>query len=192
MAADEYKRNRIYAAATSSQAARQINIIPEYKPDDSRKIGVYEKPLTVEETFTAKEVREMRMAKRANAVCIAATFAVVLLGITAIIRFSSIFEISKQTRLLNKETAAVSETIIDDKTKLESSLNEIDADAVALDLGLQKPQKYQTVNVTITPSDMTVIHKTNESVAAGEGVWYNNLSESVSRFFGKIDFAAQK
>ena len=57
MAADEYKRNQIYAAATSSQAARQINIIPEYKPDDSRKIGVYEKPLTVEETFTAKEVK---------------------------------------------------------------------------------------------------------------------------------------
>jgi hypothetical protein len=192
MAADDYKRNRLYAAATETQTARQLNTIPELLPDGAGQIGVYTKPLRVQDTFTAKEVREMRMAKRVNVVCIALTAVVVVLGIFAIVRFSSIFEISKQTRLLNKESAAVTETIIQDRTLLAAEKNSIDTEMAATELGLQKPQKYQIVKVHVEPYDMTVVHSSGEASQESEGLWYDNLFESVSRFFGKIDFAAQK
>ncbi len=164
MADERYERKMLFSQG-GAQAAVDFNSAPEFAPESERKLEIYTKPISVNDTFTAKEFREIRAAKRANCVCIALTAAVVLLGITAILRFSSVFEISKQTRLLNNATAGITESIVLDETKLNDLRNSVDTDAVAAQLGLQKPQRYQIEKIKLDPSDMTVIHEAGADAA---------------------------
>jgi len=191
MADERYRRNSIYGYATRSQAALKINDLPEQAVDTSKKLEIYTKPYSIYESFTAKEVKEMCAARKAHCLSIALTVVVVLLGIVAVLRFSSIFEISKQTRLLNNSAAEISETITLEKTKLDDMYGSVNVKDAALSSGLQKPQRYQIEKVSITASDMTVVHNAGAESVESSDVWYIRLINGVNRFFGKIEYTVK-
>lgn len=191
MADERYNKNSIYGFATRSQAALKINDLPEQAADTSKKLEIYTKPYSIYDSFTAKEVREMNAAKKAHCISIALTAVVVLLGIVAILRFSSIFEISKQTRLLNNLTLEITETITLDRTKLDDMYNSVNAEEAAASAGLQTPQRYQIEKVSITASDMTIIHSAGEASSVNSAPWYSRLISSFDRFFGNIDYVVK-
>lgn len=159
------------------------------KKDDKPSVQIYTAPQRVEDTFTARELREVRNARRMQAVSIAAAFVIVLFGIIAIARFSAAFEISKQTRSLEKSTAQLTKTLATERAYYNSELQAADAGKIAAKLGMQKPQRYQIVNITIPEADTTEIHSLLYETEPPEMSWYEKLVLGIKAFFGITDGA---
>lgn len=190
MAERKYRNRSFYDnEPVYGQLAVKSNPKREPRRQEKPSVEIYTAPLRIDETFTARELRETRAAKRANAFSIAAAFVVVLFGIIAIVRFSSIFELRKQTQLLEKDTAAMTKTLATEQAYYDAELRAADADKIAEKLGMQKPQRYQIVNVSIPAADTTEMHSLLYETAQPETAWYEKLMESIKTFFGKIDLA---
>ena len=190
MAERKYRNRSFYNnEPVYGQLAVRITPEREIKKQPKPSVEIYTAPQRIEDTFTAREIKEVRTAKRAQMVSIAVAVVVVLFGIIAISRFSAIFEISKQTQSLEKITAALTKTLATEQAYYDGELRAADADKIASALGMQKPQRYQIVNVTIPPADTTEIHSLLYEAEQPEPAWYEKLVEDVKAFFGKIDLA---
>lgn len=125
----KYRYANNYGAPVYGQLALKNVPRRDTKPDAKPSIGIYTAPLRIEDTFTGREIRAVRAGRASQAVSIVMAFVIVLLGITAVIRFSSIFEISKQTGLLEKNTAKAAETLSTQQALFNGEL--LSADAVS-------------------------------------------------------------
>ncbi|MBQ8165163.1 MAG: hypothetical protein IJZ94_05045 [Clostridia bacterium] len=177
---------------SKDSTAEVIRDYPYAEPGDAvvrrntkEKVERVEQKTTALYEITVK--RQNKKVKQSLICCIALVF---VLASILLCRYASIYEMNYRTAQLNSEIEAVNIENNRLEAVISSESNVIDIDSVAQnELGLQKPQPYQTVEINVEPVDE---YKLNSSVQSGSSTedltWYEDVVQKVKDFFGFVDY----
>ncbi|MBQ8828202.1 MAG: hypothetical protein IJZ90_03585 [Clostridia bacterium] len=176
---------------TRGSLAEEIRDLPYSEPGDARykRQKVEKKEEKQERVSALYEIeikRKNKKIKQSLVGCIALVF---ILATVLMCRYASIYEMNYSTKQINTQLEAVNAENRRLEAIIQSESNIVDIDSVAQnELGLQKPQAYQTVNLSIAPVDQTqMINSIEETDVEEDLVWYKDIFKSVKEFLGFID-----
>ena len=166
-----------YAYAEPGDAVVRRNTKEKVEREERKTTALYE--------ITVK--RQNKKLKQSMICCIALVF---VLASVLLCRYASIYEMNYRTAQINSAVDALNIENNRLEAVISSESNVIDIDSVAQnELGLQKPQPYQTVEIKVAPVDE---YKLNSSVHSNinteDTVWYKAVLQNVKDFFGFVDY----
>lgn len=177
---------------SKDSTAEVIRDYPYAEPGDAVvRRNTKEKEHREEQKTTALyEITVKRQNKKVKRSLFGAIAVVFVLATVLLCRYASIYEMNYRTAQINAEVEALNIENNRLEALISSESNVIDIDSVAQnELGLQKPQPYQIVEIDVEPVDEL---KLNSSVQIGNSAddltWYEELISGFKKFFGFIDY----
>lgn len=177
---------------SKDSTAEVIRDYPYAEPGDAVvRRNTKEKEHREEQKTTALyEITVKRQNKKVKRSLFGAIAVVFVLATVLLCRYASIYEMNYRTAQINAEVEALNIENNRLEALISSESNVIDIDSVAQnELGLQKPQPYQIVEIDVEPVDEL---KLNSSVQIGNSAddltWYEELISGFKNFFGFIDY----
>ncbi len=131
--------------------------------------------------------RANKKVKQSLLGCIALVF---ILASILMCRYASIYEMNYRTDRIVSETELLKAENRRLEAVIQSESNLVNIDSIAQnELGLQKPQPYQTIELTVTPVDQTHLVSSVETESKEKDVvWYEDIFNNIKDFFGFIDY----
>jgi len=166
-------------AAPDSMPAREPREIPNVvKPEPQRTVRL------ISDTETYRMIRESRRQKLSAAVSGALLLAFIVLGVACIMRYASIFDMTRNTRLLvSANTKAENQLILDEHDREETEA--ADVDGIAARLGMVRASGRNAVEIDLSGGDFTSVYSGAEEEAAGSDAGF---LEGLRDFLGRIDY----
>lgn len=166
-----------YAYAEPGDAVVRRNTKEKEHREEQKTTALYE--------ITVK--RQNKKVKRSLFFAIAVVF---VLASVLLCRYASIYEMNYRTAQINAEIEALNIENNRLEALISSESSVIDIDSVAQnELGLQKPQPYQIVEIDVEPVDELKLNSNVQNVDSADDLnWYESLIRGVKNFFGFIDY----
>ncbi len=141
------------------------NPAPEIRPDISGiktpQFEVRKNFTVIEDTVTYKNLQEIVKSRRRSIFLLIVLSVCLVLGGISVVRYASIFQMTKDVRTINRENNKFSERLDYDEVTLATSNNRINLDEEAAIRGLVKSSLAQHVIIN-RESDVTLIRYLDE------------------------------
>ena len=148
------------------------------KPEPQRTVRL------ISDTETYRMIRESRAQKLSAAVSGALLFAFIVLGVLCVMRYASIFDLTRNTRLLvSANTKAENQLILDEHEREENET--ADVESIAARLGMVRATERNTVEIDLGSGAFTSVYSEAEDEATESGSGFLN---GLKTFLGRIDY----
>ena len=166
-------------AAPDSRPVKAPREIPNVvKPEPERTVRL------ISDTETYRMIQESKKQKLSAAVSGALLLAFIVLGVACIMRYASIFDLTRNTRLLEKaNTKAGNQLILDEHNREENE--SADVESVAARLGMVRATQKNAVEIDLSSSDFTSVYSGAEDEAAGSD---SGFLEGLREFLGRFSY----
>lgn len=166
-----------YAYAEPGDAVVRRNTKEKEKREEQKTTALYE--------ITVK--RQNKKVKRSLVATIVVVF---MLACMLLCRYASIYEMNYRTSQINSEIEALNIENSRLEAVISSNSSVVDIDSVAQnELGLQKPQPYQVVEIDVEPVDeIKVSNNVQLDNSSDDLTWYEEIIKGVKDFFGIVDY----
>ena len=166
-------------AAPDGRPSREQREIPVVvKPEPQRTVRL------ISDTETYRMIRESRAQKLSAAVSGALLFAFIILGVLCVMRYASIFDLTRNTRLLvSANTKAENQLILDEHEREENET--ADVESIAARLGMVRATERNTVEIDLGSGAFTSVYSEAEDEATESGSGFLN---GLKTFLGRIDY----
>lgn len=166
-------------AAPDGRPLREQREIPVVvKPEPQRTVRL------ISDTETYRMIRESRAQKLSAAVSGALLFAFIVLGVLCVMRYASIFDLTRNTRLLvSANTKAENQLILDEHEREENET--ADVESIAARLGMVRATERNTVEIDLGSGAFTSVYSEAEDEATESGSGFLN---GLKTFLGRIDY----
>lgn len=166
-------------AAPDGRPSREQREIPVVvKPEPLRTVRL------ISDTETYRMIRESRAQKLSAAVSGALLFVFIILGVLCVMRYASIFDLTRNTRLLvSANTKAENQLILDEHEREENET--ADVESIAARLGMVRATERNTVEIDLGSGAFTSVYSEAEDEATESGSGFLN---GLKTFLGRIDY----
>jgi len=143
-----------------------------------------------QKTTALYEITVKRQNKKIKQSLVAAIAVVFVLASVLLCRYASIYEMHYRTAQINAEVEALNVENGRLEAVISSNSNIVDIDSVAQnELGLQKPQPYQVVEINVEPVDeISVSNGLQLDSASDDLTWYEEIIQGIKNFLGFVDY----
>ena len=171
------------AVETEEPAAENMDITPEIARPVSR---VTEPSLvTVEDTATFRLLKNVGHFKAGAIFTVLVIICSILLGLVAVARYASIFDITRHTRILENENAKALSKLSSEKTNA-GIREEESVESIAARLGMVRPAASSVIEVELAGGEVTRVFLSSEEAAVKSED--SGFYQSLMRFLGRIDY----
>ncbi len=139
--------------------------------------------VSVSDTATYKLFKNVSRFRVGSVFTVLIVIACVVLGLVCVIRYASIFDLTRHTRILENQNAK-------DRNKLAYELSNVETgetasvDSIAAKLGMVRPSDETSIRIPLSGGDVTrVFLGSEETPQEGDG---DGFYESLWRFLGRI------
>lgn len=155
---------------------REIPVVVKQEPQRTVRL--------ISDTETYRMIRESRAQKLSAAVSGALLFAFIVLGVLCVMRYASIFDLTRNTRLLvSANTKAENQLILDEHEREENET--ADVESIAARLGMVRATERNTVEIDLGSGAFTSVYSEAEDEATESGSGFLN---GLKTFLGRIDY----
>ncbi|MBR5060059.1 MAG: hypothetical protein IKX06_04730 [Clostridia bacterium] len=159
-----------------SREQREIPVVVKQEPQRTVRL--------ISDTETYRMIRESRAQKLSAAVSGALLFAFIVLGVLCVMRYASIFDLTRNTRLLvSANTKAENQLILDEHEREENET--ADVESIAARLGMVRATERNTVEIDLGSGAFTSVYSEAEDEATESGSGFLN---GLKTFLGRIDY----
>lgn len=149
----EYEYNTYGELALAPKKLRSYE-----RGNEIRKVEIGYEKHELEDTATYKMISKVKNSRIGAMSTVALASVAIVLVMVACFRMASIFEITKQTRLLNKANTKSESHIALDENKVAGSLSYRDAKTVAESLNMKKYDKDDVIAIDMEGMEFTEVH----------------------------------
>ena len=140
---------------------------------------------TVEETETYKALQNVKKVRSSMLVSCVLLIGCIVLGALCIVRYASIFDLTRHTRnLVRENTKARNQLVIDTFGAEGEAAGNVES--VAAKLGMVRPSEDSKVSIELSGSDVTRVFLEPEEKADTEAD--AGFYESLMAFLGRVDY----
>ena len=140
---------------------------------------------TVEETETYKTLQNVKKVRSSMLVSCVLLIGCIVLGALCIVRYASIFDLTRHTRNLVRENTKARNQLVIDTFSAEGEA-ENSAESVAARLGMVRPSEESKVSIELSGGDVTRVFLEPEERADSEAE--EGFYESLMAFLGRVDY----